>query len=115
MSTQIPMPEGLSLPQDASTKPFKLDGLFIAVGNSLMPLQLGGMAIPQGGGHDEEGEDSGEDGGEDGECCPECGGSGKMGGMDSDMGGGKGMNHMGSVEPKGNSFMIAIERSMKKK
>ena len=112
------MPEGLSLPQDANTKPFKLDGLFIAVGNSLMPLQLGGMDVPQGGEHDEEGESEGEESEEGGECCPECGGSGKMGGMggmDSGMGGDKGMSHMGGIEPKGNSFMIAIERSMKKK
>jgi len=41
----IPIPEGIQLPSDANVKPFKLEGTFISIGNSLLPLQLGGKPV----------------------------------------------------------------------
>ena len=122
----IPIPEGVQLPPNANIKPFKLDGIFIAIGNSLMPLQLGGkpVMLEKDAGEDPEheaqegpayeaSESEGHEGGE-GECCSTCGGSGKMDGMEGmeDMGD---MGDMGDSKHKGNSFVIAIERSMKRK
>ena len=120
MKTQIPIPEGLQLPPDANVKPFKLSGMFIAIANALLPLQLEGIAVSQSSSEeessDEEAQESPEyEAGEEAcACCPECGGSGKAKG-EGDMGGKHGMDDMEGRAPKGNSFMIAIERSMKKK
>jgi hypothetical protein len=88
----IPIPEGLQLPPDANAKPFKLNGLFLAVGDKLMPLELDGkpVAMPE---HEEE------EGGEYGGGCEKCGGKGEMHGQEGS---------------KGNSFVVAIERSMKR-
>jgi len=118
----IPIPEGIQLPSDANVKPFKLEGTFISIGNSLLPLQLGGkpVMLEKDAGEDPEheaqegpayeaSESEGHEG--EGECCSACGGSGKMGGME-DM---EDMGDMGDSKHKGNSFVIAIERSMKRK
>jgi hypothetical protein len=112
----IPIPEGLQIPQDGNTKPFKLSGMFIAMGNSLMPLQLEGKPVMMAKDEGEDSQHEAEEGPEyeasesegEGECCSECGGSGVAKGM------GK-MGEMGSDKNKGNSFVIAIERSMKGK
>jgi hypothetical protein len=100
----IPIPEGLKLPQDASTKPFKLDGMFVVKGGGLMPLELGGQPLASS--ESENSEDYEEEYEEESEgyeegCCDKCGGKGKMHGREGDS-------------PKGNSFVIAIERSMKR-
>jgi hypothetical protein len=112
----IPIPSGLQLPQDAAMKPFKLTGTFIMMHGKLMPLELGGVALDDTEEHDkhesaessdyEEGEDSGE---ESEECCSECGGKKK---------GTVGMSKMGGQDEAGkggNSFVVAIERSMAKR
>lgn len=96
----IPIPEGLSLPADADTKPFDLSGKFILANGKLLPLMLGGSKVAMSEGESES-EDEGpeqeaesEDGMEHGEdCnCPDC--SGKK---------------------KGNGFMVAIETAMRPK
>jgi len=102
----IPIPEGLKLPQDAQTKPFKLDGMFVVMGGKLMPLELGGQPVTAPENESENSEEYEEESGEGSEgyeeegCCDKCGGKGKMYGQEK--------------EPKGNSFVIAIERSMKR-
>jgi len=92
----IPIPEGLQLPQDANTKPFKLDGMFVVVGGKLMPLELGGQPVSMPESEEDEGEDE-EEGGEHGGggegCgCKEC-----------------------EQKKKGNGFMVAIETAMRPK
>ena len=106
----IPIPEGLQLPSDASTKPFKLNGLFIAMGDKLMPLELDGNPIVMPEHESEEGEE------DEGEEYGGCGGDGEC-----EKGGGKkrtgemhGVDEMESPKNKGNSFVVAIERSMKR-
>jgi hypothetical protein len=99
----IPIPEGLQVPQDGNTKPFKLSGMFIAMGDKLMPLQLDGLPVTMPKDEDEDMGREMEEGSEheyeeEDSCCGECGN--KMG------------RRMGG---RGNSFMIAIERSMKRK
>ena len=87
MKGMIPVPTGLSLPSDAETKPFSLNGLFIQHGDKLMALELGGKTVSYEGGEDEEDEE-----GEYGEepCgCPKRGGGG------------------------GGGFLVAIERAMR--
>lgn len=89
------MPTGLSLPNDAETKPFSLTGMFILRGDKLMALELGGKIVPCGGEEEEDGEEE-EEGGEK-ECC----GAYKEGHMCDDC-------------PKQEGgFLIAIERAMK--
>ena len=112
----IPIPEGLQVPQDGNVKPFKLTGMFIAMGDKLMPLQLDGLPVmmPKDEGEDighemEEGPEHEASESEGGECCSECGG--KMSGKE-EM---EGMRGVDEGQNKGNSFMIAIERSMKRK
>lgn len=97
----IPIPEGLKLPQDADTKPFKLDGMFVVKNGGLMPLELNGKPVTASENETENSEEYEEEseGLEEG-CCDKCGGKGKMHGREEDS-------------PKGNSFVIAIERSMK--
>ena len=98
----IPIPEGLKLPQDAQTKPFKLDGMFVVMDGKLMPLELGGqpIAAPKNESENSEEYEEESEGYEEEGCCDKCGGKGKMHGQEG--------------EPKGNSFVIAIERSMKR-
>jgi hypothetical protein len=111
----IPIPEGLQIPADGNVKPFKLTGTFVAMGDHLMPLQLDGLPVlmPKDQGEDsmheaqegpeyEAGEGMEE---EEGACCQECGGSGKM----------YGSPDISQKPNSGNSFMVAIERSMKRK
>lgn len=104
-SMHIPIPEGLEVPQDGNTKPFKLSGMFVVMGGKLMPLELGGqpVAMPEHEG-EEEGEDEEYEGG--GGKCDKCGSKGKceMHGQEEE-----------EDTPKGNSFMVAIERSMKRR
>ena len=95
MKGMIPLPTGLSLPNDAETKPFSLTGMFILRGDKLMALELGGKIVPCG----EEEEEDGEEGEESGE--KECCGSYKEGEMCEDC-------------PKqGGGFLVAVERAMK--
>ena len=116
----IPIPEGLQIPQDGNTKPFKLSGMFIAMGDHLMPLQLEGKPVMMPEDEGEESQHEAEEGPEyeasesEGECCGECGGSGMAKGTGG-MGKMDGMHDMEGGNPKGNSFVIAIERSLKKK
>lgn len=105
MKMHIPIPEGLQLPEDATTKPFKLDGMFIVMNDKLMPVEIGGYPVSSGeekedeeeGGYSEKEmsgeEESCEHGGEYGMCdeCSQKGGKGKM-----------------------DSFIIAIERALAK-
>lgn len=97
MKGMIPLPTGLSLPNDAETKPFSLTGMFILRGDKLMALELGGKTVPCGmedGEKEEYGEEK-EHG--EGECC----GAYKEGEMCDDC-------------PKqGGGFLVAIERAMK--
>ena len=96
MKGMIPLPTGLSLPNDAETKPFSLTGMFILRGGKLMALELGGKTVPCGEEEDEEEDEEKEEGGE-GECC----GAYKEGEMCEDC-------------PKqGGGFLIAIERALK--
>jgi len=109
---QIPIPEGLQIPQDGNTKPFKLSGMFIAMGDHLMPLQLEGKPVIM---PEDEGEESQHEASEsEGESEGEYGGSGMAKGTGG-MGKMDGMHDMEGGNPKGNSFVIAIERSLKKK
>jgi hypothetical protein len=112
----IPIPNGLQIPADGDVKPFKLTGTFVAMGDHLMPLQLNGLPVimPK-----DQGEDSmheaqegpqheageGMESGGEGQCCPECGGSGKM----------EGSPDISQNPHSGNSFVVAIERGMKRK
>lgn len=98
MKGMIPLPTGLSLPNDAETKPFSLTGMFILRGDKLMALELGGKTVPCGMEEGEEEEEEGEgEGHGEGECC----GAYKEGEMCDDC-------------PKqGGGFLVAIERAMK--
>lgn len=103
MKGMIPIPEGISLPKDAATKPFTMSGKFLLHGDHLMALELDGYPVagPEMEDDEEEyskegGEDEGEDKGE-GECCGEY----KNGKMCPDC-------------PKqSGGFLVAIERAMK--
>jgi hypothetical protein len=105
MKMHIPIPEGLELPEDASTKPFKLNGMFIVMDDKLMPVEIGGYPVSSGKEEEmSEEEDMGEEDsyGEEDSCehtggsgmCEECSQKGGKGGMDS--------------------FIIAIERALAK-
>ena len=95
MKGMIPVPTGLSLPDDAEVKPFSLTGMFILRGDKLMALELDGKTVPCGEKEEEEGEE--EEGEEEGGCC----GAYKNGEMCEDC-------------PKqGGGFLVAIERAMK--
>lgn len=98
MKGMIPLPTGLSLPNDAETKPFSLTGMFILRGDKLMALELGGKTVPCGMEEGEEEEEEGEgEGHGEGKCC----GAYKEGEMCDDC-------------PKqGGGFLVAIERAMK--
>lgn len=95
MKGTIPLPTGLSLPNDAEVKPFSLTGMFILRGDKLMALELGGKTVPCGEEEEEDGEEE-EENGEKG-CC----GAYKEGKMCDDC-------------PKqAGGFLVAIERAMK--
>lgn len=81
----IPIPSGLTLPDDAEATPFDLSGQFIVSDGMLMPLMLGGQKIPM----DGEGEE------------PEM----EEPEMEEDMGMGMG----------GGGFMAAVETAMRPK
>lgn len=95
MKSLIPIPEGLELPSDASTKPFTLSGKFLQFGGKLAALELGGAAIQNAESEDSEEEDDGEDEEEGCDCgkssCSECGQKG------------------------GGGFLMAVEHAMKPK
>lgn len=55
----IPLPTGLSLPNDAEVKPFSLTGMFILRGDKLMALELGGKTVPCDGEEEEDEEEEG--------------------------------------------------------
>ena len=106
MKMGIQIPEGLEIPQDATTKPFKLNGMFIVMHDKLMPVEIGGYPVSSG----EEKEDEEEEGysekemnGEEEESCEH----GDEYGMcdECSQKGGKG---------KMDSFIIAIERALAK-
>lgn len=108
----IPIPEGLQVPADGNVKPFKLTGMFVAMGDHLMPLQLDGLPVlmPEDEGKDsmhemEEGPQYEAGEGMEGQCCQECGGTGKM----------EGSPDLSQNPHSGNSFVVAIERGMKRK
>jgi hypothetical protein len=91
MKGMIPLPDGIALPEDASTKPFSLNGMFLLRNDKLMVLELDGKPVPCG-------EDEEEEGGEEKEhgCC----GAYKEGEMCKDC-------------PKQEGgFLVAIERAM---
>ena len=95
MKGMIPLPTGLSLPNDAEVKPFNLTGMFILRGDKLMALELGGKTVPCDKEDEEEDEDEEEHG--EGKCC----GAYKHGEMCDDC-------------PKQTGgFLVAIERAMK--
>ncbi len=94
MKGMIPVPTGLSLPNDAEVKPFSLTGMFILRGDKLMALELGGKAVPCGEEEEEEGEE--KEGEEEG-CC----GAYKNGEMCE------------NCPKQGGGFLVAIERAMK--
>lgn len=95
MKGMIPLPAGLSLPNDAETKPFSLTGMFILRGDKLMALELGGKTVPCGEEEEEDGEEEEESG--EKECC----GAYKEGEMCEDC-------------PKqGGGFLVAVERAIK--
>jgi hypothetical protein len=103
MKGMIPLPDGIALPEDASTKPFSLSGMFLLRGDKLMALELDGKPVPCGESAEEEDDEEGEgkeEGGmgkEEGGCC----GAYRHGEMCKDC-------------PKqGGGFLIAIERAMK--
>jgi len=98
MKGMIPLPDGIALPEDASTKPFSLSGMFLLRGDKLMALELDGKPVPCGEYEEEEGEEE-EEGGEEKEhgCC----GAYKEGEMCKDC-----PNQEGG-------FLVAIERAMK--
>jgi hypothetical protein len=56
MKGMIPLPDGIALPEDASTKPFSLSGMFLLRGDKLMALELDGKPVPCGEDEEEEGE-----------------------------------------------------------
>jgi hypothetical protein len=100
----IPIPSGLTLPEDSDVKPFDLSGKFIVANGKLVPLMIGGQKISM---EEEESEDEeyeSEEGGEESEdgmgemehgggcSCPDCEG-----------------------KKKGNGFMVAIETAMRPK
>ena len=98
MKGMIPLPDGIALPEDASTKPFSLSGMFLLRGDKLMALELDGKPVPCGEYEEEEGKEE-EEGGEEKEhgCC----GAYKEGEMCKDC-------------PKQEGgFLVAIERAMK--
>lgn len=105
MKAKIPIPEGMQVPEDGYKKPFQLSGVFVVMGEYLVPLEIGGLPVPCGEDEDEEyeGEEGEDEGGgekEMGECC----GAYK-----------KGPEHMCPDCPKGGGgFLIAIERAMKR-
>jgi len=98
----IPIPSGLTLPEDSDTQPFELNGKFIVIKGKLVPLMIGGQKISMGEegeeseGYEEEGSEEESEGGEmehGGGCsCPDCEG-----------------------KKKGNGFMVAIETAMRPK
>jgi hypothetical protein len=100
MKGMIPLPDGIALPEDASTKPFNLSGMFLLRGDKLMALELDGKPVPCGEYEEEEEEEDEEEEGMDKEedgCC----GAYRHGEMCKDC-------------PKqGGGFLIAIERAMK--
>ncbi len=98
MKGMLPIPEGISLPKDAASKPFTMSGKFLLHGDHLMALELDGYPVagPEMEYEEEYGKEEGEDEGE-GECCGEY----KKGKMCPDC-------------PKqSGGFLVAIERAMK--
>lgn len=96
MKGMIPLPTGLSLPNDAEVKPFSLTGMFILRGDKLMALELGGKTVPCGENEEEDDEEDDEEGEKEGGCC----GAYKNGEMCEDC------------PNKGGGFLIAVERAM---
>lgn len=107
MKGMLPIPKGLQLPKDATTKPFTMQGKFLLHGDHLMAIELNGLPVaePEMEDEDEESEDEGEygegesEGGEmeEGGCCGEY----KKGKMCPDC-------------PKqAGGFLVAVERAMK--
>ena len=92
MKGMIPLPDGIALPEDASTKPFSLSGMFLLRGDELIALELDGKPVPCGEYEEEEGGEEEEHG-----CC----GAHKKGEMCDDC-----------PEQEG-GFLVAIERAMK--
>lgn len=92
MKSMIPIPTGLSLPNDAETKPFNLTGLFIQHGDKLMALELDSKTISYESGEEGEYGEEGEDGEEDE--------YGKK-------------SHGCQKRDDGGGFLVAIERAMK--
>ena len=108
----IPIPLNLQLPQDAESKPFKLDGMFLVEDGKLIATEIGGKKVVADDSMQHEqaeysdtetSEDSSEGEGECGcdsmgngesETCSECGKK-KMGGA--------------------NTFVLAIERALAKR
>lgn len=108
----IPVPTGLALPQDARLKPFALNGTFILVGDSLLPVSLGGLAVECKEEDDDEDEDEGECGSEEessGCSCPNCDGS-CCGGGEQESESGDMQNGMAHGSPNG--FILAIEKAL---
>jgi len=112
----IPIPSGLTLPEDSDVKPFDLSGKFIVANGKLVPLMIGGQKISM------DNEDDGEEGqahedaespdfeaGEDSEESESGGGMGKM-----EHGEGCGCPEC-EGKKKGNGFMVAIETAMRPK
>lgn len=82
MKGMIPLPDGIALPEDASTKPFSLNGMFLLRNDKLMVLELDGKPVPCGEDEEEEDDEEEEGGGEkehgccgaykEGEMCKDC-------------------------------------------
>jgi len=97
----IPIPSGLTLPENSDTQPFELNGKFIVIKGKLVPLMIGGQKISMG----EEGEEEGyeEEGSEE-----------ESEGGEMEHGGGCGCSDC-EGKKKGNGFMVAIETAMRPK
>ena len=101
----IPIPSGLTLPEDSDTQPFELNGKFIVIKGKLVPLMIGGQKISMEG-EEEESEDEGYE-------SEESEGEESEGG-EMEHGGGCGCSDC-EGKKKGNGFMVAIETAMRPK
>jgi len=107
MKGMLPIPKGLQLPKDATTKPFTMQGKFLLHGDHLMAIELNGLPVAE-----PEMEDEYEESEEDEEY-----GEGKSEGGEMEEGGCCGEYKKGKMCPdcpkQAGGFLVAVERAMK--